>query len=471
MKKLLALFACLFILGGPVFSVDVGGTFTADGRVALEDGDFLFDQVYGKLTFEGQVSDHLLASTALSLRLFNNPIGGASHSNVLGVDELSLLYSVEPLEIGLDRAYFTYSDLFAPGLDLTVGKQRIPWGVSDTLNPTDLLNPLDFSDPFAFGKKSASLAALLTYTVPSDIFSIQLVYEPYSHPARLNALMLDAVRANMDSVLAVTGFNLLPDNSGGWTETADTPEFNIKNSLYAAKLSFSVPRLDISANFVSRLNDIPYVKSISFTVDDPMSPTSLEGKAYTFAYYREYECGLDAAWDLGFMVLRAEGALFFPEGDIETTTYLNAMPTATATAVSADPYVKYTVGFDSDLGAGFYLNVQYNHGFFNERGNDGPERLQDYLVVRLELSVLDDTLKFGLTGLGNVNNVYDAFGASDFFTYIVDNGGYMGGFDIEYKPSVSVSLKAGVMLFDGNNCSIARMKDNDLVFASFEYHF
>jgi hypothetical protein len=469
-KKPLALFACLLVLAGPAFPLDIGGMFTADGRVALEDGDFLFNQVYGNLTFEEQVDNHLLAVAAVSLRYFNNPIGRLSSSSTLGFDELAILYSVEPLEIGLDRAYFTYSDLFGRGLDLTVGKQRIPWGVSDSLNPTDLLNPLDYSDPLDFGKKSASLAALLTYAFPSDVASLQLVYEPYSHPARLNALMIDAVRANMDYAFVgiQAGLGGLPDNSTGWTELAETPEFNIVNSLYGAKFAFSFPRLDLSANFVSRLNDIPYVRSIAVTTD---ATPSISSKAYTFAYYREYECGLDAAWDLGLLVLRAEGALFFPENEIETTTYLNGMAIATATAVSVDPYVKYTIGFDSNLGAGFYLNIQYNHGFFNERGNSGPERLQDYLLARLELSVLADTLKFGLTGLGNVNNMYEAFGESDPFGYMADNGGLMGGFDIEYKPSVSVSLKAGVMIFDGANCSIAQMKDRDLVFASFEYQF
>jgi len=28
------------------------------------------------------------------------------------------------------------------------GKQRIPWGTADQLNPTDILNANDFSDPF-----------------------------------------------------------------------------------------------------------------------------------------------------------------------------------------------------------------------------------------------------------------------------------------------------------------------------------
>jgi hypothetical protein len=468
---LLGITIFLTVLAGAAFAIDVGGEFTADGRFSLEDGDFLFNQLYGKLSFGQQVDDHLFGVAVLSLRLSNNPVGSQSLSNILTANELAFLYAVEPLELGLDRAYFTYSDLFLPGLDLTVGKQRIAWGTADQLNPTDLLNPLDFSDPFDFGKKSSSLLASLTYTIPSDMMSVQLVYEPYSHPARLNTLMTDEVRAGMDAVLIAAGFGPpLPDNSGGWTEIAETPELNIKNSLFGAKLAFSFPGLDLSTNFVSRLNDMPYVRNIDIVLD-PGPPMNITSRSFTLAYYREYECGLDAAWDLGIMVARAEAALFFPESDIITTTTVTGSPPATATAVSTDPYVKYTVGFDSDLGAGFYLNVQYNHGFFTERGNSGPERLQDYLLARLELSVLDDSLKFGLTGLGNVNNMYEAFGQADFFTYLVDNGGVMGGFDIEYKPSLSVSLKAGVMIFDGNNCSIGRMKDRDLVFASFKYSF
>ncbi len=141
-------------------------------------------------------------------------------------------------------------------------------------------------------------------------------------------------------------------------------------------------------------------------------------------------------------------------------------------SLSNEIYIKYTIGFDKNFDGGWYLNCQYNHGFFNERGNTGDERLQDYLLVRLEKSFLSDKLKLGITGLGNVNNMYDAVSSTNFNAYISDNWGLLGQFSVSYMPSASLTLEIGVIGIDGkDSTTLGQMRNYDQVYTKLEYTF
>ena len=94
----------------------------------------------------------------LGYRYYNNPIGQTSYNQTLNAQELDLIYSVQPLELSLDQAFFIYKDFIINKLDFSAGKQRIAWGTADKLNPTDLLNADDYSDPFDFGEKIPTVA-------------------------------------------------------------------------------------------------------------------------------------------------------------------------------------------------------------------------------------------------------------------------------------------------------------------------
>jgi hypothetical protein len=219
---------------------------------------------------------------------------------------------------------------------------------------------------------------------------------------------------------------------------------------------------------------MPYVKKIDLVIDPP--GTEVSENTYTLGYYREHEAGLDAAKDFGIFLSWAEIALFFQdEQKTAITTSISLLSTATTQyfqILSSEPYIKYTVGLSQRLGGFFYFNLQFNHGFFTERGNEGAERLQDYLILRTEFSTLSDKLVFGLTGLGNLNNLYDAVAKSDMFQYISDNYGVLLEFDITYQPLSDFSIKAGIMFIDGKNSStLGNMKDYDIVSIKFSYTY
>ncbi len=65
-------------------------------------------------------------------------------------------------------------------LDVTIGKQRIPWGTADGLNPTDRFNAFDLSDLTDFTARVPTWAARLEYYAPGDL-RLDAVWAPTAH--------------------------------------------------------------------------------------------------------------------------------------------------------------------------------------------------------------------------------------------------------------------------------------------------
>lgn len=496
MKRFVLAFLSVIAGLSAVSAIDIKGDFKIDTRYSLNSGDIFFNQVNGSLKFENAVNDNLYGAAKVSLRYIGNPYGQTSFSNTLAVGELGILSSVQPLEIGLDEAYFTYYDFLLPGLDLTAGKQRINWGTADRLNPTDVLNANDFSDPFDFGKKIPALAVNLTAHFPVLESGIQMVYEPYAPIARLNRTMESGIRDGLYGNLVTNlseGVSAFSDNSGGWLfENAETPGWNVSNFTIGVKAFLTVIGFDLSLSYATRLNDMPYMKSIVMAQDIdftsvPDTNVTLLAKAYTLGYYREHLIGFDFSKDFDFVLLWGEMSVVLP-GEQKTSTlatntlYLvfpgptyvtNTMVTNTEdVAISNEAYVKYTIGMGKAFEGGWYFNLQYNHGFFNERGNEGPERLQDYLLFRLEKSFFADKLKFGVTAMGNINTLYDCFASSDFGKTLSENYGVMGQFSVAYIPTPGLSVEIGILGIDGTgSATFASMKESDAVYVKMEYSF
>jgi hypothetical protein len=464
----------LFCAAAWTWAVDVNGEISTEARVGFEDALFLFNEENAGLAFEQQVDDALFCRVKLHARYINQPVGSGSMGSLLTSSELGFLYSVFPVEISVEEAYFSYGNFIMEGLDLSVGKQRITWGAADVLNPTDLLNPLDLSDPMDFGRKMPSIALNLTYTPPMLDGFIQLVYEPYSQVALLNPSIIGTLSRRLYSEVAARFI----DATSAWeSETVQAPEYDPASFAFGAKVGASIAGFDMSANYVTRINDMPFVTGVDLYATLGLPPLTLNSRSYSLGYYREHEAGFDVVKDLGFVLAWAEVGVFFPE---EKLTRIRTFVTGTETlldeisavAVSGEPYVKYTAGVSQRIGGIFYFNLQYNHGFFTERGNTGPERLQDYALLRLELSLLSDTIVFGATGIGNVNTLYDAFTAGDPAGFFADNYGVMGGLDFQYNPSLNLAVKLGVMFFEGTDtATLGLWRDNDLFSAAFEVKF
>lgn len=476
------------------YGIDVKGDFSWESRYSLTNGDFLFNQVNGSLKFEQQANENLYGMAQIGFRYYNNPIGQTTYNSTLSAAELGILYSVQPIEISLEQAYFIYKNFIFENMDISAGKQRIAWGTSDKLNPTDILNANDFSDPLDYGKKIPAAALNLNYAFPVVNGNIQFVYEPYSPIARLNSLMENKTRSGIIANIA-KNFASMNSSAAVWTGTVETPAMNASNFTIGTKLSATLIGFDLSASYLTRLNDFPELVHIAVDQDlyynnlmELMTTPSagsvkLNSADYTLSYYREHVIGFDLSKDLNFILLWAEASVTFqPEVktrfDFSNYIYTNGA-TAMTQAVSSETivlsnevYVKYTIGFDKTFGDSWYINFQYNHGFFNERGNNGAERLQDYLVLRFEKKFFSDKLKLALTGMANVNNFYDAICTNDMGAYLTNNYGIMGQFAISYAPVDDLNLEIGVNLFDGKDTTtIGIMKDNDMIYFRCDYMF
>lgn len=213
----------------------------------------------------------------------------------------------------------------------------------------------------------------------------------------------------------------------------------------------------------------------SITTTNVQTNVTLTSVSYNGGYYQETSIGFDLSKDFGFLLAWAEASAVYVQeqktsvksvnnvtssGNVILQTAVAAIATNlggyvvtnyttnritntsasttvtsnyTQTSLSNDIYVKYTIGFDKSFDGGWYINCQYNHGFFNEAGNTLSDRLQDYFLIRLEKKFFSDKLKFALTGMGNVDNMYDAFTSSDIGKYIYNNSGELGMFSVSYK--------------------------------------
>ncbi|HEQ72179.1 MAG TPA: hypothetical protein ENN69_06800 [Spirochaetia bacterium] len=457
MKKLIVVLV-MAVTGLPGSAVDIDGEFSSELRVSLEDATYLFNQENGVLSFEQTVSDNLFAVARVRLRYFGSPRGLASGTGTLDMDDLSNLAAIGPVEISLDEAYFTYADFILPGLDLQAGKQRLHWGSADLLNPTDIVNPLDLSDPFDFGKKLPSLAFLLSYTIPATDTFISFIWEPYSPVALLNALVTEEIAQGLVNPPLVTGV----DPGAG---SVRNPGPRLDHGLVGVRIGATLAGIDFSANFVTRMNDTPLVETVEVS--------GIGGTVASFAlgYYREYALGADLAAEAGGFLFWAEAELFWQD-EQTTLTSVSGVGTSTDIILSGEPYLKYTVGFDRRFGSLFYLNFQFNHGFFGERGNTGPGRLQDYFLLRLETAPFDADLTLGATGMLNLNNLYDAVGSEDLFGYVIEHSGLALGLNLSYRPSLSLQLQVGAMVFMGAaDTRLGSFRDWDYLYGKVTYRF
>lgn len=104
-----------------------------------------------------------------------------------GEVDRDLLY--DPDDRALQRALFRFEDLalrFERGeVTLTVGKQRIAWGRTDTLKPADVVSPFDWTDPL-HEERLAAWSARLRWE--REAWNVDAALVPVFHPSRLPVL-------------------------------------------------------------------------------------------------------------------------------------------------------------------------------------------------------------------------------------------------------------------------------------------
>lgn len=425
--------------------IRIGGQVRTDDRVSAESTPQMNYQEYRlDLTTEARPSD--------KARFFADAWVRSSgvQSNVSSSADLFNEGSVSPLNLLLREAYFEINGFIFDNVDIKIGRQRIAWGTADKLNPTDNVNPYDLEDIWDFGRHLGSDGVQLSVYAGDIQFTgvVIPVFTPAVLPAGdwAAALMPSSMQLPPGLTVAAT------------TANVTLPSVSLAQSLTAGiKVKGSILGYDVSVCYLYARDSLPLVDNVVVT---PVSASSVNVRT-NLLYPREHIFGADMAGSILSVGVWAEAAVFLPE-KVMLTTDTTALLGSVQESVALDdtPYVKFVLGGDYTFPGNIYLNVQYVHGFFQERGADN---LEDYFVFGLDWKLFDDKLK--ISPLGMVVEIKD-------WRDIPNNYAILAAPSIAFYPIDNAELIMGVHLIQGaSSTTFGQLNNNNEVFLQARYSF
>ncbi len=362
----------------------------------------------------------------------------------------------ESLDFALYEAFFKAEDFLVSRLDLTVGKQRIFWGTADKIGVLDNLNPLDLAQFFTFSpehffarRPQTALNFEYYFSGRSKLQLVLLAQKQLSPlPAGFNAMVLDLS----------PGFRNLRVFKNWAGESLSTLNWGLR-------LTGVLFNLDWGLSWYRGNHQLAY----------PVKLKPLTGEM-VFLYSGQQVLGLDLAGDVSGIGFWAEAGLFLPqavEAAISYAILLEGRPVEVDLRgdLFRPAYLKWVLGADYHFPAGFYFNLQYLRGFFDEAGfsdfareNLGRDRgvffgdLSDYLLVSLEKKFFSEKLKARLAAIGE-------FQPSGTCVLLPE---------VEFRPRDNFSLQAGLFAPLGSKSEASRfraMKNNSMAYLMFKLDF
>lgn len=410
-------------------TVDINGYLQTDIRLRFDNGEFTWNRNQFDLKFEGAPNDRYHYFSEVQLK---------------GIRDLTADDQFQ-WEWDLREGYLDLYQLFSDQLDVRIGKQIFAWGKADKLNPTSNVSPDDLDDPFDFGEKLGVNA--LQATVYLGDVSVTGIFIPEFGVAEL---------PSGDFANAFTGTMELPPGMtlGSITQHTLQPESTLdESSAYAVKISTVLWDYDVSLSYFAGRDDLPLAKTSRLTAVDELGAVDLE---VDLMYPKMQVIGADLAGQVKTIGVWAEGALFLPDKVALTTTRttLDGLQSEdTGVALDDEPYCKYVVGMDYTFKNGWYINTQFIHGFFHERGQDA---LSDYLVFRTEKDFLNAELTIAPFGIALAIPDWDE---------IDTNYGVVGIPEITYRPADNIELILGAYIIAGEGPNMfSQIDDQDQVY-------
>ncbi len=364
---------------------------------------------------------------------------------------------VDPYNLEIREAYVQIFGFLSENLDVKIGRQRIAWGTADKLNPTDNLNPYDLEDILDFGRHRGSDAISLDYYFNSE-YSLQVAYIPFFQPANMPVgIFADALTPSMEMPPGMILKNV--------NDSIAMPKYNIReSSTVGLKLKGFAAGFDYSLSYVWGRDGLPIATYNTLTPVDTFGGISIHSD---LSFYRTHIFGADLAGSIGGVGVWAEAAAFLPENEVVMTNDLSAFypespdpVTQDSTVLKKEVFVKFVLGADYNFSNGTYLNIQYLHGFMNERGR---ENLNDYFFIQLDKKFFDDKLKIAPLAGG----------------YIVsDWGDIQNNFAIIYVPSIAymatdnIEITLSTAIFEGKGENVfTNFAEYDMFMLKMKYSF
>lgn len=427
-------------------AAEISGALNSDLRLFVKSGTIYWNQNRLNLKFEKRAENTAMFSE-LEVRTFGFPqLSTSLDLTDFGQNKITLL------TLQLKEAYIDLYGFLFPNIDLRIGKQRIAWGVADRFNPTDNINPDDLEDIFDFGKHIATTS--LSSKIYFGDYTFSFIFQPVFTTAKMP--YPEWASAFSEPMTLPAPLILV-----GYTDNIVLPENKLnKTSSIAVKVAKTFFDFDFSLSYFKGRDDFPLVNYVKLSPADTATPTLV--KADISMIYPEIQViGFDMAGQIGLIGVWAENALFLPE-KVALTQDLTGLGLGKtgASALSDAPYLKFVLGSDYTFNNGVYVNLQYIHGFINERGRDN---LEDYIMFGLEKNYFGGKLNIKpLTIAAEVKNFAD----------LKNNYALIYSPMLVYKPYDNIEINLGGMLLGGKETtSFGRMRDKDTVLVNFKYYF
>jgi len=432
--------------------LSISGDLLTDQRFLLNtDNDWAWNENRLTLKFDKKITNNSKFYSEIWLRNMGLP----------SIAHMSDLYNkgiVDPYNLEIRELYIQLYGFLFDNLDITVGRQRIVWGTADKLNPTDNLNPLDLEDILDFGRRRGSDAINITYYLNND-FSLQGVYIPFFQPANLPVgIFANALFPKME----------LPEGMtlNGFSDSIVTPRYNLaKSSTAGLKFKGFIKGVDFSLSYLWGYDGLPYSSKNTIIPVDMVGGIQINSQ---LSYIRTHIFGVDMATSIAGIGFWAEAALFLPENDVIMVNDYSAIYSMSPGSVTIDsllldksnPYLKFIVGGDYNFADGSYFNLQYMHGFIQERGN---KELNDYFFMRYEKKFFNEKLRIAPVGGGFIVTDWSDLKNNYALVYIPEIG---------YKATDDAEIILSASIFEGKGDNLfAQLKDYNMFMFKIKYSF
>lgn len=277
------------------------------------------------------------------------------------------------------RLLEAYTNFYLGSVDVRIGKQIIPWGRADALNPTDNLTPKDFTVLSARDEEDRR----------TGTFGIKTNY--YTGSYTLSLIWLPLFNPNTIPLGRPAGFTIVEEKRNGGAGA---------DQGFALKLDHTAGDLDWSVSYYQGLDVFP--------VGRPVTPLET-----VLIHNRLHVIGADFAKPIGRYGLRGEAAY------IHTQNFSGTDP------IIKFPFFYYVVGVERDLTDDLNVNVQAyqrliinwhdrfqiqdpllrNIATLNVIFNQQQDRYQEGLTARIRATWLNKTLEGELLGVWNANRM------------------------------------------------------------------
>lgn len=398
---------------------------------------------------------------------------------------------VLPVSVRVNELYVDFYGLI-PRVDLRIGQQRIAWGTATIFNPTDNLNPYNLENPIDFQRRLGVPAAKLDISA-GDHVTISLVNVFMFTPPVLPISLFREVTTIDTSVLVPQGFSLGAIQSN---ELVEQPVFDVSNMIPAARVAVDLRGVNFAASYTYGRLYIPVPSSIPISgvsintgtenirISENMGADALKlidclrkergtpcqvnasAENVRLVFPRVHIVGLDFATSLGGVGFWAEAALFIPEQSVQAKFSLPnyliesmkiidpTLPNKIATPLTTfkqEVFFKITAGLDYTFPGGWYFNLQYIYGFFNEQVWD---ELHHYAILAFRKTFFRDRLLLQLSAGIEIDSQRTQREKQD--------GNQIGlGFivnpEIHYKPADAATLILGAIVTRGQEGTTLRL--------------